>query len=39
MWKMQKEAVQIILDHIQDHNERKKEYIELAREILSQGPD
>ncbi len=36
--KCKKEAVQIILDHIQDHNERKNEYIELAREILSKGP-
>lgn len=34
-----KEAVKIILDKIQDHNERKVQYVDLAREILSRPPE
>ncbi len=33
-----KEVVKVILDMIQDHNERKKEFIPIAREILSREP-
>ncbi|MHA1672337.1 MAG: tryptophan--tRNA ligase [Promethearchaeota archaeon] len=33
-----KEVVKVILDKIQDHNERKKEFVPIAREILSRKP-